>query len=134
MVCFFSLLVLIMGAAGCGKKAMPSPPGAGPVTPVADLGSRLDGSHVILTWTLPAGKDEGEAVVSRAQTQLGPEMCEGCPLMYHQVAAIPFSMGQSAVDQSCQDSVSPGYRYTYKVILKMNNGRTSDPSLVTFDY
>lgn len=132
VVCFFSLLVLIMGTIGCGKKAMP--PGAGTVTAVTDLGGELDGFHVTLTWTLPTGKGEGEAVVSRAQTKFGPEMCDDCPLVFQRVAALPFSLGRAPVKQATEDSLSTGYRYTYRVVLKMSNGRTSAPSnLVTFD-
>lgn len=129
------MLVLAMGAQGCGKKAMPSPPGAGPEPVVDDLCSSLDGSDVVLTWTLPPGRGEGEAVVFRARAELGPEMCEGCPPDYQQVEALPFSLGQSPVGQSCRDLLLPGYRYTYKVVLKMDNGRTSAPSnIVSFDF
>lgn len=114
---------------------MPSPPGAAPVAAVSDLAYEMDGEHVMLTWTLPVGKGEGEAVVSRSQMKLAEDMCNDCPLVFQKVTTRPFSLNQATMKQTAGDSLSPGYRYTYRVVLEMNNGRTSAPSnLVTFDY
>jgi hypothetical protein len=121
--------------AGCGKKAMPSPPDAGPVPVVSDLSFSVDGGDVQLTWSVPRDISGGEAVVSRARAELGDEMCDGCPLLFQQVAVLPIHPQRPASTQTYRESLSPGFRHTYRVILKEDGGRTGTPSNpVTFDY
>jgi len=133
----FAVLVplLLAAIAGCGVKAMPSPPGAQPVPAVSDLSHEIAGDGVHLEWTIPTDFAGGEAIVSRAGTKLSEDMCEGCPLVFQQVAALPIHSLESALKQTCLDSPVPGYRYTYRVVLKTDDGRTGGASnLVTFDF
>ncbi len=127
-------IFLIVGA-GCGKKAMPTPPNTAPVPAVSDLSYRIDGSDVNLAWTVPAGAGEGEAVVSRARTKLSDGECNECPLIFQRIAELPVSATQDAVKQTYREPLAQGFRYTYRVVLRKSGGRTSAPSnLVTFDY
>lgn len=114
---------------------MPSPPGVEPVPVVSDLSQKLDGTDVLLEWTVPNDTAEGEMIVSRAETKLNEETCDGCPLMFRQVAVLPINLQGSDSKQTFRDSLSPGFRYTYKVVLKTEDGRTGeDSNQVTFDY
>lgn len=131
----FSALLLLTAIAGCGKKAMPSPPGAQPVPAVSDLSHEIAEDGVRLEWSVPTDFAGGEAIVSRAAMKLSDDMCEGCPLVFQQVAALRIHPLRSAFKQAYRDSPAPGYRYTYRVVLKTDNGRTGGASnLVTFDY
>jgi predicted small lipoprotein YifL len=130
-----SVLVLLAGIAGCGKKAMPSAPEASPVPAASDLSHEVDGGFVYLEWRVPMDITGGEAIVSRARTKLSDEMCDGCPLVFQQIAVLEIHPKRSALIQTYRESLSPGFRYTYRVVLKGERGRTSPPSnLVTFDY
>lgn len=125
----------IAGLAGCGKKGMPSPPGVEPAPAVSDLSYELEGTHVRLQWTVPSDIAGGEAIVSRAVTKLDDEMCDECPLVFQRVAVVSIHPQPGAETQTCLDSLSPGFRYTYRVVLKTDDGRTGGASnLVTFDY
>jgi len=114
---------------------MPSPPDASPVPAATDLSYEIDGGEVRLKWTVPTDIEEGEAVVSRARIKLDGGMCEGCPLVFQQVAVLPIRSLRNALTQTYREPLTPGFRYTYKVELKTDRGRTGAPSnLATFDY
>jgi hypothetical protein len=134
---FFVVLALVFltTIAGCGKKAPPTPPGVAPIPTVSDLSYEVDGAGVHLEWTVPMDMAGGEAIVSRAGIKLSDDMCDDCPLVFQKVAAVPIYEQGSALKQAHRDSPSPGYRYTYRIVLKTDDGRTSAASnLVTFDY
>jgi hypothetical protein len=131
---FFSLLVLLTAMAGCGKKAMPSAPDTRPVPPVTDLSHEVGGGYVHLEWRVPTDIIGGVAVVSRSRTKISDDMCDGCPLVFQQIAVLEIPPNRSA-PQTYREPLSPGFRYTYRVVLREARGRTSAPSnLVTFDY
>lgn len=131
----FSVFFLLTAIAACGKKAMPSPPGSEPVPVVSDLSYKVDGAEVLLEWTVPNDISEGEVIVSRTETKISDETCDGCPQMFQQVVVLPIQPQPGALKQTCRDSLSPGFRYTYRVVLKTDDGRTGGASnLVTFDY
>lgn len=102
---------------------------------VSDLSHKVEGNEVYLEWTVPAEFGRGEAIVSRARTELGDEMCDNCPLAYRRIAVLPIHPQHSSLTQRHRELLSSGFRYTYRVVLETNNGRTSAASnLVTFDY
>lgn len=133
--CLFliSVLLFFTAAAGCGKKGMPVPPGAEPVPAVSDLSHEVAGGYVHLEWTVPMDAAGGEAVVSRARTELS-DGCDGCPLVFQQVAVKSIHPMRGAVKQTFQEALTPGFRYTYRVVLKVDGAAGGASNLVTFDY
>ena len=135
-----SVMVLVLAASGCGKKAMPTPPESDPVPAVSDLFHEVHGGYVHLAWSIPDPVAEGrfgrgEAVVSRARTRLEDDNCDDCPLVFQQVAVVPVSSGLGSVKQTHREAMTSGFRYTFRVVLQMGHGRTSGASnLVSFDW
>ncbi len=135
-----SVMVLVLATSGCGKKAMPTPPESDPVAAVSDLSHEVHEGYVYLVWSIPDPVAEGrfgrgEAVVSRARTRLEDDSCDGCPLVFQQVAVLPVSSGLGSVKQTHREALAFGFRYTFRVVLQMGRGRTSEPSnLVSFDW
>ncbi len=125
---------------GCGKKAPPLPPHLDPVPPVSDLSHNLEGSRVMLTWTIPdkvkqGAFGEGMSILFRAKTRLTDELCPDCPLAFQRIAEVPILRTDGEAKPSYEEEVRQGFRYTYKVMLHMESGRGSESSnLVEFDY
>jgi hypothetical protein len=62
-------------------------------------------------------------------------MCDGCPLVFQQIAVLEIESRQGVLTQTYREPLSRGFRYTYRVVIRGRRGRTSAPSdLVTFDY
>ena len=125
---------------GCGKKAPPLPPRSNPVPPVTDLSHELQDARVFLTWSIPddvkrGAFGEGKSVLFRAETGLTDEPCPDCPLSFLRIAELPILHGESVPAPSYAEEVRRGFRYTYKVVLYMDNGVVGGPSnLIQFDY
>ena len=139
-VWFATALVIASGVTGCGKKTLPVPPHAEPVPAVSDLSHEIDGAQVTLTWTVP-GKvqqgsfGEGEMILSRARTKLADGPCTGCPLVFQRIAVLPFPWAGAGTRPSYSEGLEHGFRYTYRVVLHMDGGRSSGSSnLAAFDY
>ena len=124
---------------GCGKKAPPLPPHSDPVPPVADLSHSVEGSRVVLTWTIPDKVKqgvfgEGVTILFRATTELTDEPCSDCPLVFQRIDEVPILRTDGEPKPSYEEEVRQGFRYTYKVVLHMESGRDSESSnLVVFE-
>ena len=145
MVCSFyavavCALVVFSGVAGCGKKALPLPPHAESVPRVTDLSHDIRDSQVMLTWTVPSAVKqgvfgEGEMILSRARIKLTDELCPECPLAFQRIARLPILRADNEPKPVYDEVVQQGFRYTYRVVLHMKSGRSSEASnLVVFDY
>lgn len=134
------LAIAVSALVGCGKKAPPLPPHANPVPPVTDLSCELQGSRAVLSWTIPdevkqGAFGEGEVMISRARTRLTGELCPECPLAYERIAVLPISRAEGEPAPGYDEEVQPGFRFTYRVVLHMVSGRSSEPSnAAAFDY
>lgn len=132
--------VAAAGFTGCGRKAPPLPPHSDPVPSVTDLSHDLQGSRVVLTWTVPdkvrqGAFGEGEMLLSRAKTSLTDELCPECPLVFERVAELPIPGAGGEPKPVYEEEVQRGFRFTYRVVLQMKSGRISEPSNpVEFDY
>ena len=133
-------VIAVSGILGCGKKAPPLPPHSDPVPPVTDLSHDLQGSRVVLTWSIPdevkqGAFGEGEMILSRASTKLTGELCPDCPLVFQRIAVLPILRAKGEPNPTYEEEVQQGFRFTYKVVFHMDSGRSSGPSnLVAFDY
>jgi hypothetical protein len=134
------VLALCPCLSGCGKKALPLPPHSDPVPPVTDLSYELRGAHVVLTWTVPdevrkGAFGEGEMILFRAKTKRTDELCPECPRAFQRIGLLPILRADNEPKPTYGEEVQKGFRYTYKVVLHMESGRSSGPSnLIEFDY
>lgn len=132
--------IAFTGIVGCGKKALPLPPHSDPMPHVTDLSYDLQGSRVVLEWTIPdevkrGAFGEGEMVLSRARTKLNDDLCPECPLVFQRISVLPITRVDTEPKPTYEEEVTQGFRFTYKVVLEMENGRNSEPSnLVEFEY
>ena len=136
----FSLTCATAGLTGCGKKALPVAPKQGTPPPVSDLSHRIEEGKVLLTWTAPeevlAGKyGQGKLVVMRSKTDVD-DICQGCPQIFQRMTRKrPIGKTLEASEMTYAEDLEKGFRYTYKVVLEMDSGRTSDDSnVVTFEF
>ncbi len=134
------VVFLIISVLGCGKKALPVAPKQGTPPAVNDLSYRIEEEKVHLNWTVPeevlAGKfGQGKLVVLRSKTD-AEDICPGCPQIFQRVTRKrPIGKTVEASEMAYAETLERGFRYTYKVVLEMESGRTSDDSnIVTFDF
>ena len=140
------LTLLCCFAAGCGKKAPPRPPQQPPPPAAARLTSTLEGAVLTLTWNIaPAdtkktSSDPGGFIVFRAKSNLSNEDCPTCPQTFERVADI--AVGAKDLQDLKQErwihreTLSKGYRYTYKVTVYAKNGvmgKDSNSIEITYD-
>lgn len=129
---FFMLL-----AAGCGRKGPPVPPRREKPPAVRDLRYTLQGDVVALTWKIPRDKREHPTRLAgfkiyAARVPLSESGCKNCPLPYIQVGDIVLGMTRSAEIKnksiSFSQTLTPGYRYVYRIITFDADGLLSDQS------
>ena len=129
---------------GCGKKAPPVPPPRFIPPAVNDLSYRLAGSTLSLDWTLPEIKktkttDIAGCIVFRARTSVSGSDCPTCPPRFESVADLPLGV-DSQIKQNLKvmnysESITQGYRYTYKVNCYSAKGVSGqDSNTVEFNY
>ena len=129
--------------AGCGKKGPPRPPQR-PLPPkVKDLAYSLRNDRVELSWTVPGGADPSAsppAAVKVLRSRLSAEEagCENCPIRYTVTGNIPIQKNQAEklehIRMRYTESIEPGYRYIYKVIVYDEYGiGGKDSNIVKFD-
>ena len=129
---------------GCGKKGPPRPPKR-PLPPtVEDLRYAIQGDVVELSWTHPATAgsiaSRLEAIKVLRAVLSGEEIkCEHCPLRFEAVAEIPIqAKAPPKADLRTlhySETLDPGYRYFYKVIVFDKYGIGSKHSnVVRFDH
>ncbi|MGD9412393.1 MAG: hypothetical protein PVJ54_11060 [Desulfobacterales bacterium] len=143
-----ALFVVLAGLSllwiGCGKKGPPRPPQR-PLPPkVKDLAYSLRNDRVELSWTVPGGADPSAsppAAVKVFRSRLSAEEagCENCPIRYTVSGNIPVQKKRSEkskpISMSYAESVEPGYRYIYKVMVYDEYGiGGKDSNIVKFDF
>ena len=141
-ICIFIFLNTFL--IGCGKKAPPVPPQRFTPPAVNDLSYRLAGSTLSLNWTLPAIKktkptDIAGCIVFRARASVSESDCPTCPPKFVSVADLsPGGDSQTKKNlktMNYSESLTQGYRYTYKVNCYSAKGVSGrDSNTVEFDY
>ncbi len=141
-ICIFIFLNTFL--IGCGKKAPPVPPQRFIPPVVNDLSYRLAGSTLNLNWTLPEIKktkttDIAGCIVFRARTSVSESDCPTCPPKFESVADLPFGVDnqtkKNLKTMNYGESLTQGYRYTYKVNCYSAKGVSGqDSNTVEFNY
>jgi hypothetical protein len=114
------VLVAVLLLAGCGRKLPPIQPGSYPPPAVKDLGYRVQGEEIVLTWTVPAAAPEkdspavGFKVLRSRQTEAEAE-CLSCPPKFQEVADVRPSEPVETGGVQHVERLEPGYRYQFKV-------------------
>jgi hypothetical protein len=113
-------LLAVAALAGCGRKLPPIQPGSYPPPAVKDLGYRMQGEEIVLTWTVPAAAPEkdspavGFKVLRSRQTEAEAE-CRSCPPKFQEVANVRPSGPVETGGMQYVERLEPGYRYQFKV-------------------
>lgn len=121
-IVFVHLLVIMMclGAIGCGRKEMPSAPRQVPPQSVTDLSAQVSGNEVVLRWSFSTalyGSEPIEKFAVFRSSEAVSERCDGCPLMFKRLIDIPILEGEGESSfLTYRDTLEKGYRYRYKVI------------------
>ncbi|MDY6905536.1 MAG: hypothetical protein SWH61_12725 [Thermodesulfobacteriota bacterium] len=119
-------LLLMTAVAGCGRKAMPVPPGAFVPPRVSDLQARLDGKQTILDWTLPDGEKARKRGLThfrifRSARALDTETvaCADCAAPFKPLATLSVNEMEEtesgAFIGKLEDAPASGFLYTYFV-------------------
>jgi len=127
-----SIGALVLLSAGCGQKAMPVAPHPVVVPRVSDLKGVVRGEQLMLSWTVPAEATQraGEAlmaVVCRSKLPRKDGACKECPLRFEAIDRLPVPAGNEA-GMHYMESLEKGFRYTYYVVLRGENGVSGAPS------
>ncbi len=140
----FSILVaLVLSLSCCGKKAPPMPPGRSQPPTVDDLGARVDGDTLKLTWTVPREKGKVRSGVSgfmvyRSKMSPSGSDCKDCPLLFKRVAQMPVEAkgpGNLKKDSmTYYETLEKGYRYIYKVTSYSKGATGNDSNYVELIY
>jgi hypothetical protein len=127
-----------------GKKALPVPPQRFIPPVVNDLSYQLTGSALSLSWTLPEIKktkttDIEGCIVFRARTSVSESDCPTCPPKFESVADLPLEVDsqtkRNLKTMNYSESLTQGYRYTYKVNCYSAKGVSGqDSNSVEFNY
>lgn len=128
-------LVLVVVAAGCGKKGPPRPPQRPAPPAVQDLAVRLEADWAVLTWTVPTAEAVQAKVtafyVYAAKTAVGDKSCEGCPPAFRQVGEVVYHSGtQPVLPMAFKSPVEPEFIYLFKVSARDKSGIMADSNIV----
>ncbi len=138
-------LILLMAAmactmaVGCGRKGPPVVPQDLPLPPVADLTARIEGKEAVLAWSL--SKTSGDLlpesfVIYRAW--LGPQSCEGCPLLFQKIGRLNLNAADRPIQQpwrlTWRDPDTPAGRCIYKVTSFRGRRRIADSNLAAVPF
>lgn len=129
-----ALLALAFGvcAFGCGVKSPPKPPRQNPLPAVTNLSAAREGDTVRLSWRLPEWSGGKAALVGASvyRSKVPAESaCRDCPETFEKRGEVPFHpTGTGDRTQTFSESVEPGFRYRYQVVVHADNGERSAPS------
>ncbi len=137
---FSILIAIIILLCGCGRKALPVPPGQKPPPTVNDLNSSIQGDMLRLTWTVPDEKrkiasDLDGFIVYKSKTSLSESTCKECPVLFKRIADIPIEKKDVSKKTTYKETLAKGYRYIYKVTVYTNTGASGkDSNYIEFDH
>ena len=122
---------------GCGKKGPPVAPRAVVPPPVKDLKAEVMEDKVRLTWSIPK---KGETIfegiggfrVFKYKAHGSVARCPGCPIPFDPLLDIRLKDPEPARVEGdrviCYDTIEPGCRYAYKVVVCHKSGGMSEDS------
>ena len=129
-------LLWLFPLSACGKKGPPVPPGYVEPAASSDLRYEIKGTSVVLRWTVTRPSAEGgvqraaSAKIYRSKETAADAACTDCPLMFSLVEAIPCESDE----MTYTETLEPGRRYAFKVVLVDSSGRESaDSNVVRFE-
>ncbi len=128
-ICF-----ILLGGVACGKKGPPVPPKAIVPQSVKDLKGEVIQEQVRLSWTIPEG--EKRFRLFKAAEPLTEEPCPDCPVRF--TKRVDIDIAESKVvdiegDKVIyRDSIEPGNRYVYKIVVISEDGVKSGDSNIVF--
>jgi len=126
--------VVLMIAAGCGKKDDPLPPNIKMPDAVQNLAARKSGEAIRLTWEISGtGRPIKEVRIRRSDLETLRGDCPECPRDYKEIASLlmedPLLVKESQGRYRYDDfKVKPGWLYTYRAIVCDIRGFCSEPS------
>ena len=134
---FSFIFFLFLVVSGCGVKTSPVPPKSVAPDAIGDLRYTVEQGVATLQWSVPKGKAAGTAglagfLVYRATTPSDQPICDGCPVLFRQIANIsaePYLLddAESKVATYRQELES-GLWYLFKVIAYAKNGQRGPDS------
>ncbi len=137
---FSILIAIIILLCGCGRKALPVPPGQKPPPTVNDLNSSIEGDVLRLTWTVPEANKRIVSnldgfVVYRSKKMISESDCKKCPVLFKRIADIPIEKKDVSKKITYKETLAKGYRYIYKVTVYTNTGASGkDSNYIEFDH
>ena len=142
---FVLLLTVLLAAVGCGRKTMVVPPQALVPAPVDDLKFSITDKGVRLSWSFPQKTVAGTGLkqidafeLMRAAVPTA-DYCAGCPQPFGPPIEIQGGIlpddGSGRTASYADDSLQPGYHYTYKVRARAGKwGTSQDSNRVGFEW
>ena len=140
-----AIIILLFLFPGCGKKGPPVPPRQKPVPAVSDLKYSINENILMLTWTIPKGKEKAKTaldgfIVYRYKRPISDSACKNCPKLFQKVSDIPADIttdvrGYENKNIEYREEIEKGFVYTYKVVLYAKNGVAgADSDYVEFSF
>ncbi len=144
LIFIFMLFSVVCFTTGCGRKAPPRPPDLVSPLSVNDLGKRIDGDALQLTWTIPEGnkKDKTQLAgfaVYRSKLSVADGDCTNCPLIFEKIGDVSVYNSDEHEGRKntsvFYDTLEMGYSYTYKVVgYTKNDVKSGDSNSIQFYY
>lgn len=137
-----SILPLLVGALGCGKKGPPVAPESTTPAAIHDLRAVVAKGMVLLSWTIPGENTDDSKLadlsgfkVFRGETTFDTPECPNCPERFRELADIDYrrtlpdnvSVANNTVEFA-DGEVSDRTIYTYKVLSYNSYGVFSEGS------
>ena len=136
-------LCAMWGQAGCGKKGPPVPRLRYGPPSIQELKALREGDRVVITWKCasefpPSGVLHHVILRGALALAVGESECAACRPVFQKVATMStkIPVGSSKDGKTAYvDSVTPGYRYVYKVrVQDAQSGHVSESQAVVVVY
>jgi hypothetical protein len=125
VICF-----ILFGSFACGKKGPPVPPSVIIPQPVKDLKGEVVQDGIRLSWTIPG--EEKQFSLFKAVVPLTEDPCEDCPVRFTEQRDIDITDSKILQIEGDKvtywESMEPGKRYTYKIVVISEDGIESKDS------